>query len=59
MLFRSGETSDDELKEQILGEFEHIEVLEMDNLQLEKHVSNDLCIITQFVYLKYKEIRHE
>lgn len=48
------ETSNDELKEKQLDEFEHIKVIEMNSEELEKHISSDSYLLTQYVYLKYK-----
>ena len=54
-----GETCNDELKDQQLDEFEHIKTVEMDSLELEKHISNNSYLLTQYVYLKYKGDYHE
>ncbi len=54
-----GETSNEELKEQQLDEFEHIKVIEMDADELEKYISSDSYLLTQYVYLKYKESKYE
>lgn len=54
-----GETCNDELKDQQLDEFEHIKTVEMDSLELEKHISNNSYLLTQYVYLKYKGDNHE
>ncbi len=50
-----GETSNQELKEQQLDEFEHIKVIEMDSDELEKYVESNSYLLTQFIYSKYKE----
>lgn len=48
------ETCNDELKEQLLDEFEHIKLVEMTADELEKYVSSNSYLLTQYVYLKYK-----
>lgn len=48
------ETNNDELKEQQLDEFEHIKVIEMSSEELEKYVSSNSYLLTQYIYLKYK-----
>lgn len=49
------EVSNDQLGKQELDEFEHIEVIEMDNLELKKYIDSDSYLMTQIVYRKYKE----
>ncbi len=49
-----GETTDSELDRQQLDEFEHITVKEMTAEELEKYVMNDSYILTQLIYMKYK-----
>lgn len=49
------EVSNDKLGKQELDEFEHIEVIEMDNLELKKFIGSDSYLMTQIVYRKYKE----
>lgn len=49
------ETSNDELREQQLDEFEHIKIVNMDSEELEKYISNNSYLLTQYIYLKYKE----
>lgn len=53
------ETTNEELKEQQLDEFEHIKVVEMDSLELEKYISSNSYLLTQYVYLKYKGSKYE
>lgn len=53
-----GETTNEELKEQKLDEFEHIKIIEMDAMELEKYVTNNSYLLTQYVYLKYKESKY-
>lgn len=54
-----GETSNEELKKQQLDEFEHIKVVEMDSNELEKFITSNSYLLTQYVYLKYKESKYE
>lgn len=54
-----GETSNEELKKQQLDEFEHIKVVEMDSNELEKYISSNSYLLTQYVYLKYKGSKYE
>lgn len=53
------ETSNDELKEQQLDEFEHIQVVNMNSDELENYVERNSYLLTQYTYLKYKEANHE
>ena len=53
------ETSNDELENQRLDEFEHIKIIEMDSLELEKYISSNSYLLTQYVYLKYRGNKHE
>lgn len=53
------ETSNDELENQQLDEFEHIKIIEMDSLELEKYISSNSYLLTQYVYLKYRGNKHE
>lgn len=53
-----GETSNEELQQQQLDEFEHIKLIEMTLEELEKYVSSNSYLMTQYVYLKYKESKH-
>ena len=54
-----GETSNDELENQQLDEFEHIKIIELDSLELEKCISSNSYLLTQYVYLKYRGNKHE
>lgn len=49
------EVSDKDLAEAELDEFEHIEVVEMDDKELASYVSKDYYMMTQLIYSKYKE----
>lgn len=53
------ETDNKELHEQQLDEFEHIKLVEMTLEELEKYASNNSYLLTQLVYFKYKESRHD
>lgn len=53
-----GETTNDELKEQKLDEFEHIEIVEMDSMELENYIKSNSYLLTQYIYLKYKESKY-
>ncbi len=54
-----GETCNDELEKQNLDEFEHIKVVEMTKEELDKYVTNNAYLLTEYVYLKYKSDIHE
>ena len=53
------ETNNDELKEQILDEFEHIKLVEMTSDELKTYVSGNSYLLTQYVYMKYKESKYD
>lgn len=48
-----------ELMEQQLDEFEHIKIIEMDSIELEKFVKKDSYLLTQLIYTKYKAGNYE
>lgn len=53
------ETDNEELQSQQLDEFEHIKIVEMTSEELEKYASNSSYLLTQLVYFKYKESKHD
>ena len=53
------ETNNDELKEQILDEFEHIKLVEMTSDELKMYVLGNSYLLTQYVYMKYKESKYD
>ena len=52
------EVSDNDLGEAELDEFEHVEVVEMNDVELKNYLSKDNYMLTQLIYSKYKELEN-
>ncbi len=52
------EVSDNDLGEAELDEFEHVEVVEMKDVELKNYLSKDNYMLTQLIYSKYKELEN-